>query len=76
METETFNLPAFTVGYFFYGDHGDLNDEEIAACDEFMETNGLSWATSASDYADFSWSHDMDNYFGGADCLEITFIKK
>lgn len=66
--------PSYWASYLINGDDSGMDEGEIAACEAWLEREGLGTPVSCEG-AGFIWRHDAYHEMPlGADCQEYTFI--
>lgn len=76
LEPLSATAPSQWASYLINGDASDMAPGDIAACDAWLEREGLGLPVSCED-AGFMWRHDayLECPFG-SDCQTYTFLRK
>lgn len=76
IESFTYIAPAFLAPYLVNGDASGMTDQEVAACDAWVESLPGQWCVDASEESVFVRYNDANYFFPDAgDCLRYTFHK-
>ena len=73
MKTIALTAPSVWAPYLINGDGSGLDQADMLACDDWMESNGLPLPVACED-AGFRCHHDADVYALAADCQTYAFI--
>jgi len=74
MKTTTLTLPEHWACYLYYGDQGDLTDDEVLTIDTLLENEGVGNVVDSSEYGEFRHYHDATRYqVKPCTCLTYTF---
>lgn len=76
IDTVELTAPSAWASYLLNDDPSGLEDSDIAACDAWLEREGLGAPVSCED-AGFLWRHDARQECPlGADCQTYTFMRR
>lgn len=78
IKTETFQLPAQTACFFYYGDEDGYNEDDLEILNKFVDDNlkqhEMFHILSSKEDTSFMAYHDLQSYGWLADeCVEMTF---
>ena len=77
MKTETFTAPAHWACYFINDDASGMDDADIRAADEWIESLGFGAPVGVSEEPEFLHWHDARWAMPLAcDCLTYTFFRR
>jgi hypothetical protein len=73
MQTTTYTLPAHWACALINADCSGMDDDEIAAMNDWLSAYRPGSCVDCSEDPEFCHSHDADGYALAGDCLTFTF---
>lgn len=75
MRQHTLTAPSSWASYLINGDASGMEDDEIEACDEWIESESLGTPVDCSEESNFITYHDARAHYPyAADCSTYTFL--
>lgn len=76
MKTTTYTLPAHWACALINGDESGMEEEEIAAMNDWLRNFKPGACIDCTGEPEFCHSHDADGYELSGDCLTYTFYEE
>lgn len=73
MKTQTYTLPAFWACALINADESGMEDADIQAMNEWLDTEKPGYCLDCSEESFFTKWHDASEFVLACDCLEFTF---
>jgi hypothetical protein len=67
--------PSHWASYLINGDDSGLDQEDKAACDSWIEAEGLGLPVSCEEHG-FLWRHGASRFALAADCQVYSFLRE